>query len=85
LKEFKCLAWWHSVISAPGGQRDRSRQISEFKARLVYRDSSRTARAIQRNTVLKKTETKNYKKKKKKDIYTGWGDGSMDKVVAVWA
>ena len=39
----------------------RSRRISEFKASLVYKVSSRTARAIQRNPVLK-----NQKKKKKK-------------------
>jgi hypothetical protein len=32
----------------------RSRWISEFEASLVYRVSSRTARAIQRNSVLKK-------------------------------
>jgi hypothetical protein len=32
----------------------RSRLVSEFKASLVYRGSSRTARAIQRNPVLKK-------------------------------
>ena len=32
----------------------RGRQISEFKASLVYRVSSRTARAIQRNPVLEK-------------------------------
>ena len=31
------------------------RQICKFKASLVYRASSRTARATQRNTVLKKT------------------------------
>jgi hypothetical protein len=41
----------------------RGRQISEFKASLVYRVSSRTARATQRNPVLKK------KKKKEKIIY----------------
>jgi hypothetical protein len=33
----------------------RGRQISEFKASLVYKVSSRTARAIQRNPVSKKT------------------------------
>jgi hypothetical protein len=38
----------------------RGRRISEFKASLVYRVSSRTARAIQRNPVSK------IKKKKKK-------------------
>jgi hypothetical protein len=31
----------------------RGRRISEFKASLVYRVSSRTARAIQRNSVSK--------------------------------
>jgi hypothetical protein len=35
--------WWHS--------RGRGRQISEFKTSLVYRVSSRTARATQRNLV----------------------------------
>jgi hypothetical protein len=40
----------------------RGRQISEFQASLVYRVSSRTARAIQRNPVLEK------KKKKSSDI-----------------
>jgi hypothetical protein len=39
----------------------RGRQISEFEASLVYKVSSRTARAIQRNPV-----SKNTKKKKKK-------------------
>ena len=39
----------------------RSRRISEFEASLVYKVSSRTARAIQRNPV-----SKNQKKKKKK-------------------
>jgi hypothetical protein len=37
----------------------RGRRISEFEASLVYRVSSRTARAIQRNPV-----SKNQKKKK---------------------
>jgi hypothetical protein len=37
----------------------RGRRISEFKASLVYRVSSRTARATQRNPVSKtKTKTK---------------------------
>jgi hypothetical protein len=39
------------LIKALGKQ---SRQISEFEASLVYRMSSRTARATQRNPVLKK-------------------------------
>jgi hypothetical protein len=43
----------------------RGRQISEFEASVVYRVSSRTARAIQRNPVWKNQKKK--KKKKKKD------------------
>jgi hypothetical protein len=59
----------------------RGRRISEFEASLVYRVSSKTARAIQRNTVSYKTKqnktnqnktkqnkknTQKQKKKKKK-------------------
>jgi hypothetical protein len=35
----------------------RGRQISELEARLVYKVSSRTARAIQRNPVSKNKQT----------------------------
>jgi hypothetical protein len=35
------------------------RRISEFEASLVYRESSRTARAMQRNPVLQKTTKQN--------------------------
>jgi hypothetical protein len=41
----------------------RGRQISEFEASLLYRVSFRTARAIQRNPVSKKTKTKTNKTK----------------------
>ena len=52
--------WWGTpIIPALGG---RGRRISEFEASLVYRVSSRTARAIQRNPV-SKTKTKNKTKK----------------------
>jgi hypothetical protein len=44
----------------------RGRRISEFEASLVYKVSSRTARAIQRNPVSKKKKTKKKKKQKKK-------------------
>jgi hypothetical protein len=43
----------------------KGRRISEFKASLVYRVSSRTARATQRNPVLK-NKTKQNKTKEKK-------------------
>jgi hypothetical protein len=38
----------------------RGRQISEFKASLVYKVSFRTARTIQRNPVSKKTNKQKY-------------------------
>jgi hypothetical protein len=43
----------------------RGKQISEFEANLVYRVSSRTARAIQRNPVSKKQKKKKKKNKTK--------------------
>jgi hypothetical protein len=48
----------------------RGRRISEFEASLVYRVSSRTARAIQRNPVLKKTKQNRKKKFKCKRANT---------------
>jgi hypothetical protein len=48
---------------------DRGRQISEFEASLVYRVSSRTARAIQRNSVSKNNNRKKPKNKKQKMIH----------------
>jgi hypothetical protein len=44
--------------------RGRGRWISEFEASLVYKVSSRTARAIQRNPVSKNRKQKNQKTKK---------------------
>jgi hypothetical protein len=45
----------------------RGRRISEFKASLVYRVSSRTARTAQRNPVSKKqNKTKNKTKQQQK-------------------
>jgi hypothetical protein len=48
----------------------RSRRISEFEASLVYRVSSRTARATQSNPVSKKQQQKktNQTNKKKLDV-----------------
>jgi hypothetical protein len=42
----------------------RGRQISEFEASLVYKMSSRTARAIKRNPVSKTKKTKTKTKKR---------------------
>ena len=46
----------------------RGRQISEFEACLAYKVSSRTARAIQRNPVLKKNKTKQKQKQNQQKI-----------------
>jgi hypothetical protein len=44
----------------------RGRWISEFKASLVYKESSRTARVTQRNPVSKKKKKKKTRKKERK-------------------
>jgi hypothetical protein len=59
----------------PGG---RGRQISEFKASLVYKVISRTARAKQRNPVSRKKK----KKKKKPGVggrYRGFSERKLGK------
>jgi hypothetical protein len=49
----------------------RCRRISEFKASLVYRVSSRTARAVYRETLSgKKQKQKERKEKRKKDFFS---------------
>jgi hypothetical protein len=48
----------------------RGRQISELEASLVYKVSSRTARAIQRNPVSKKQKTINNKTKQKNPTWS---------------
>jgi hypothetical protein len=53
----------------------RGRRISEFEASLVYKVSSRTARAIQRNPVSKKQTNK----KKRVAMVEGWRDVSAVK------
>jgi hypothetical protein len=48
----------------------KGRKISEFKASLVYKVSSRTTRAIQRNPVSNKTKQNKTQSKKKKIPFT---------------
>ena len=56
---------WAVVVHAcnPSTLGGRGRQNSEFESSLVYIVSSRTARAIQRNTVSKKPNPKKEKKR----------------------
>jgi hypothetical protein len=60
----------------------RGRQISEFEARLVYKVSSRTARAIQGNLVSRK---KKKKKRRGRLPFEAWqaglGGGDVGKEV----
>jgi hypothetical protein len=49
----KILLSWAVVAYTSYHSGGRGRQVSEFEASLVYRGSSRTARATQRNPVLK--------------------------------
>jgi hypothetical protein len=44
----------------PTTREEEAGRVSEFKASLVYRVSSRTARATQRNPVLKKKKEKKF-------------------------
>jgi hypothetical protein len=46
----------------------RGRRISEFEASLVYKVSSKTARAIKRNPVSKKQKQQQQKKKNPKEL-----------------
>jgi hypothetical protein len=50
----------------------RGRQISEFEASLVYRVSSRTARATQRNPVLKNQNNNKNKNKNNNNKNPSW-------------
>jgi hypothetical protein len=61
----------------------RGRQISEFEASLVYRMSSRTARAIQRNHV-SKNNNNNKKKKPKKNPYCVFANLYVAKDNGTW-
>jgi hypothetical protein len=60
LRNDKLARWWRTPLNPEA----EAGGFLEFKANLVYKVSSRTARAIQRNPVLKK---KKKKKKKKKE------------------
>jgi hypothetical protein len=54
----------------------RDRRISEFDASLVYRVSSRTARATQRNPVSKNQETNKQTNKNKKTVRSKVSQGA---------
>jgi hypothetical protein len=59
-----CRAWWCTPLIQHSGGRDR--RISEFEASLVYKVSSRTARAIQRNPV---SEKKRERRREERERY----------------
>jgi hypothetical protein len=55
----------------------RDRWISEFEASLIYRVSSRTARATQRNSVSRNQKKKKKPKKKKSLLYSSGWSGTL--------
>jgi hypothetical protein len=59
---FSAGQWWHMPLAQHLG--GRGKWISEFEASLVYRVSSRRARAVQRNPVSKTNKQTN-----KKDMF----------------
>jgi hypothetical protein len=65
--------------SAIKNWKGRDRWISEFKASLVYKVSSRTARTIQRNPVSKNINKTNKQTNKRTGKLQGWRDGTVHK------
>jgi hypothetical protein len=61
----------------------RGKRISEFEASLVYKLSSRTARATQRNPVSKKTKTKTKQKKKDSVSWIPLGEEARHNVTSL--
>ena len=59
--------WWWCTPLIPALGKQRQVDLCVFEASLVYRVSSRTARAAQRNPVLK---TKQNKKQQKVEVYS---------------
>jgi hypothetical protein len=59
----------------------RGRRVSEFEASLVYRVSSRTARATQRNPVSEKQKTKK-QKTNKQEFFSGYGSRRFKSMMA---
>jgi hypothetical protein len=57
--------WWWRTPLIPWEAEAEAGKISEFKVSLVYKVSSRTARAIQRNPVSKNQPTKQTNKQTK--------------------
>jgi hypothetical protein len=60
------------VLKEARKEDQRSRRISEFEASLVYKVSSWTARATQRNPVLKNQKPKQNKTKNRKEDQNPW-------------
>jgi hypothetical protein len=64
-KERMCesTAWWHTLLD-PELRRQRQVDLCELKASLIYKESSRTARAMQRDAVSKKKKRRRRRRRK---------------------
>jgi hypothetical protein len=67
--------WWRLTPLIPTPGRQRQVDLCEFKASLVYRVNSRTARATLRNPVSKTNKQERKKGRKKQKVCT---DSSVD-------
>ena len=61
----------------------RGRQISEFKASLVYKVSSRTARAIQSNPVSKNQKQESFSSEVSSSVKVQYFEGSISRILTV--
>ena len=67
MKRSKLAGQWYHTPLIPALGRQKLADLCEFEASLVYRSSSRTARATLRNLILKRKKKEQNKKQKKKE------------------
>ena len=64
------------MLLIPGLGRQRQEDLCEVKANLVYKVSSRTAKAIQRNPISKTRRGEQRRGEGRRENLMGWKDGS---------
>ena len=69
-QRYRFAGQWWSMTLIPALRRQRQAHLCEFKASLLYRASTRTARATLRNPVSKTKQNKNKKEEKYRSLNT---------------